>query len=129
MRTRMNRTWSMGVAAAFLMAMTSTLSAQDAAQAGMTGSSAPATPGASFGSDTVPLAVGDIGAVWLVPEISGWCGTDTSVFERAIHARIQLQLLASLIAASTGVFPSAIVMKAVSLRHWGQLTIDVPPPR
>ena len=129
MRTRMNRTWSMGVAAAFLMAMTSTLSAQDAAQAGMTGSSAPAASAAGLGSEPGALAAGDIDGVWLVPEISGWCGTDTSVFERATHARIQLQLLASLIAATSGVFPSAIVMKSVALRHWGQLSIDVPPPR
>ena len=129
MKTRMNRMWGMGMAAAFVMAMTSTLSAQAMeGKGGISGPSSSAqTHAVSTSSEPVRASLSDPGALSMSTFVSGWCGTDTSVIDNSLRVRIHLQLLAALIASGTGVFPGSIAMKADAFRRWYQATIDVLP--
>ena len=130
MKTRMSRMWSMGMAAAFLMALSSTLSAQAMeGKGGVPGPSSIATKPVSAVSfeHTRGANLQDPGGYHMTTFVSGWCGTDTSVIDNALRVRIHLQLLAALLASGTGVFPGSIAMKAGALRRWYQATIDVLP--
>ena len=129
MKTRMNRKLSMGMAAAFVMAMTSTLSAQAVqGKGGISGPSASApTHEVSTSSQPVRADLSDPGALSMATSVTGWCGTDTSVIDNAFRVRIHLQLLALLLASGTGMFPGDIAMKAGAFRRWYQATIDVLP--
>lgn len=130
MKTRMNTKWSMGMAAAFLMALSSTLSAQ--AMEGKGGIPGPSTVATKPVADvsfeyTRATNLQFAGPYSMETFVSGWCGTDTSVIDSALRARIHLQLLAALLASGTGMFPGSIAMKADALRRWYQATIDVLP--
>lgn len=126
MRTQMKMKVSLGMAAAFLMAMTSTLSAQ-AMQGKPDVSVSSAAPGAAELGFTIIRPIYGPGHLTTLPLVSGWCGTDTSVFEDALRARIHLQLVAVLLASGTNVDPGSIAMKVAAFRRWYLSTIDVLP--
>jgi hypothetical protein len=116
----------MWLAAAFLMAMTSTLSAQVAGKGGM------ASPGSSAGSSG-GISVGTVmsdsgrGASYLPAPPTGTCGTDTTkpfhfrADDRATHVIAQ-QLYA------LSVLPSHVALRMLAYRLWIQSTVDVLPP-
>ena len=129
MRTQMNSRWSMGLAAAFLVAMTSTLSAQATESHG--GLSAPSS---SAQTQAANPAIGQArvhldgeGLIFAVPLVSGWCGTDTSVLDDGLRVRMQLRLVAMLLASGTDVLPGSVAMKMGAFRRWFQSSIDVLP--
>ncbi len=130
MRTQMNRKWSMGLAAAFLIAMTSTLSAQ--AMEGKPGVSKPSASAQAADSNVGftyirPITKSD-DALTTLPLMSGWCGTDPkpAVLDH-LRMRIHLQIVAALVASGVGVFPGSIAEKVGALRRWYLSTIDVLP--
>ena len=130
MRTQMKMKVSMGMAAAFLMAMTSTLSAQAAAvKPGISGpsSSAQVTADNVGFTHIRPITASD-GFQTTLPLMSGWCGTDPKPAVQAhLRARVHLQLVAVLLASGTDLSPGGIAMKAAAIRRWYLSTIDVLP--
>jgi hypothetical protein len=118
--------------AVILMAMSSTLSAQS--MQGKDGVPGPSTVASKPVTAVNPdyhyrnVDLSGAGAYSMQSLVSGWCGTDTTVIDNGIRARIHLQLLAALL-SGTSVFPGSIAAKVSALRLWYQSSIDVLPPR
>jgi hypothetical protein len=128
MRTRMSTMGTMGMAVAFLLALTSTLSAQATeSKGGPTSASSAQVSAASadFGSAEADLSGANM--MHVVPLISGWCGTDTTLADDPMLKRARLQLAAALFHAGLQLHPGQIIMKALALRYYYQSTIDVGP--
>ena len=128
MRTQKSRTWTMGLAAAFLMAMTSTLSAQAAESKGgpTKPSSATVSAGsADVGSARVHLDGSDM--IHVIPLVSGWCGTDTSLAKDPVLMRARLEAFAVLFRSGLQLHPGQIAAKVAAYRRWFSSSIDVLP--
>ena len=128
MKTRMSRTGTMGMAAAFLMAVTSTLSAQgiESKPGPTSASSAQVSAGsADLGTADADLSGDDM--MHVVPVISGWCGTDTTLAKGPGLARLRLQLFAALFHGGLQLSPAQVVAKVAAFRRWYSSSIDVAP--
>ena len=128
MRTRMSTMGTMGMAVAFLMAMTSALSAQATESKGgpTPASSAPVSATSmDFGAAEADLS-GD-GMMQVVPLISGWCGTDTTLADDPSLRRARLALVAALFQSGLQLHAGQVILKVLAFRYWYQSTIDVGP--
>ena len=135
MRTRKIGKWSLSLTAAFLVAATSTLSAQAAESKGgpMSLSSATGSAGSVGFVDSGSTLSGQ-GAVQVQPLTSGTCGTDVAKpvakpFDlRHQKERLHLKLLAAAIHSLAQGFPAHPAIRLAAYRLWLQSTIDVLPP-
>ena len=129
MRTQKS-TWTMGLAVAFLMAMTSTLSAQAAESKGdITAPSSSQVSAGSAGFGTARVNLSGDGMVHVIPLVSGWCGTDTTLAKDPALMRVRAQLFAALFHAGMQLVPGQIVAKALAYRRWYSSSIDVAPAK
>jgi len=118
----------MGMAVAFLVAMSSTLSAQ--ATESKPGPTSVSSAQVGAGSADLGAAEADLSGdnmMHVVPLISGWCGTDTTLAEGPGFARHRLQLFAALFHAGLQLDPAQVIAKAMAFRRWYWSTIDVAP--